>query len=348
MAYTGLMDDIRTIVKLGVPGKVPVFALSEEFDVKWYNRGTYEEIITDADKLAPCAIAATYEFDYDWVWLQVDDCIEFEPLGVGTRGSGNILRATYKYLPATETTLNSLKMPNPLKDGRMPILLDAIRKARQEFGDNACICGRTAAPFSSTSLLYGIQESMMLMFTDPDLFKKTCDFFVELQALWGQAQFEAGAHALWVGDCNAMSNLISFEHYNKFAYDPAKELLERYREMGVLTFFHASEEKIPYIEKQATLGTDVLSVGPGVDIAQAKKATSGKVALMGNLDPVTILQRGTPEQVASEAARIMKIGKQDGGYIFDTGEMVPRDTPEQNMRAMIQAAREIGVNNIVA
>lgn len=338
MAYNGLMDDIRTIVKLGIPGRIPVCALSEEFDVKWYNRGTYEEIITDADKLAACAIAAAYEFDYDWAWLQVDDCIEFEVLGVGTRGSGNILRATYKYLPAQKDTLKSLKMPNPLRDGRMPILLDAIQKVRREFDDRICVCGRTAAPFSSTALLYGIEESMMLMFTDPDLFRRTCDFFVEMQALWGRAQFEAGAYALWVGDCNAMSNLISIEHYSKFAFDPARELIERYKEAGVLSFFHASEEKVPYIDKQAELGADVLSVGPGIDIAEAKKATAGKVALMGNLDPVNILQRGTPEQVAAEAARIMQTGKEGGGYIFNTGEMVPRDTPEENMRAMTQSA----------
>ena len=339
MAYIGLMDDIKTIVKLGTPKRVPVFALSEEFDVKWYNRGTYEEIATDTNKLAECSIASAYEFDYDWVWLQVDDCIEFEVIGVGSRGSGNILRATCDYLPATESTLNSLKMPNPKKDGRMPILLDAISKIRKEFGDSTCVCGRTAAPFSSTSLLYGIQESMMLMFTDPDLFKKTCDFFVELQFIWGKAQLEAGAHALWVGDCNAMSNLISIKQYSEFAFDPCKELLQRYKEAGILTFLHASEEKIPYIEKQATLGTDALSVGPGIDIAKAKKATFGKVALIGNLDPLEVLERDTPQKVADEAERIMNIGKQDGGYIFNTGEMVPRDTPEENMRAMMRSAK---------
>jgi uroporphyrinogen decarboxylase len=90
------------------------------------------------------------------------------------------------------------------------------------------------------------------------------------------------------------------------------------------------------------LGADVLSVGPGIDIAEAKKATSGKVALMGNLDPINVLERGTPEQVSAEAARIMRIGKDGGGYIFDTGEMVPRDTPEENMRAMIRSARQNG------
>ena len=164
MAYRGAIDDVRTIAQLGVPSRVPVFALSEEFDVRWYGRGTYEEIVLDAEKLAACTAAAIREFDYDWAWLQVDDCIEFEPLGVG----------------------------------------------------------------------------------------------------------------------------------------------------------------------------------PGVDIAQAKEATRGKVALMGNLDPIAVLERGTPEQVAAEAERIVTLGKQGGGYLFDTGEMVPRDTPEANVRAMIDAARRLG------
>ncbi|MEK7398830.1 MAG: uroporphyrinogen decarboxylase family protein [Candidatus Poribacteria bacterium] len=339
MAYEGLIDDIGTITNLGIPERVPVFALSEEFDVKWFNHGTYEEIISSADKLAECSIASAYEFGYDWVWLQIDDCIEFEPLGVGSRGSGNILRATCDYLPANEETLSALKMPNPKKDGRMPILLDAISKVRKEFGDNLCVCGRTAAPFSSASLLYGIEESFLLMLSDPDLLKRTCEFFIELQLIWGKAQFEAGAHALWVGDCNAMSNLISLAQYSKFAFEPCKELLQRFRDIAVLTFLHASEEKPEYIEKQAKIGADALSVGPGIDIGMAKQLTLGKIALIGNLDPLNILQRAIPQKVADETKRIMKIGKQGGGYIFNTGEMVPRDTPEENMRAMMRSAK---------
>lgn len=336
-----MIDDIKTIVNLGTPKKVPVFALSEEFDVKWFDQGTYEEIISNADKLAECSIASAYEFDYDWVWLQVDDCIEFEPLGVGSRGSGNILRATCDYLPASEETLKSLKMPNPKRDGRMPILLDAISKVRKEFGDNICVCGRTAAPFSSTSLLYGIEESMLLMFSDPDLLKKTCDFFIDLQFMWGKAQFDAGAHALWIGDCNAMSNLISLKQYSEFAFEPCKQLIERYKEIGVLTFLHASEEKPEYIEKQSTIGADALSVGPGIDIEIAKSLTEGKIALIGNLDPLNVLQRATPQKVSEETKRIMSIGKRNGGYMFNTGEMVPRDTPIENMQAMVTSAKSL-------
>lgn len=50
--------------------------------------------------------------------------------------------------------------------------------------------------------------------------------------------------------------------------------------------------------------------------------------------------QGIPEMVRKETKRIMEIGKQNGRYIFNSGEMIPRDTPEENMIAMVSTAKE--------
>jgi len=112
MAYDGVVDDVRKAIALEKPERLPVFACSEEFDVRWHGKYTYEEVCQDGEKMAEVWIAAIEEFDYDWAWLQVDDCFEFEPLGVGTYGEGNILRATKDYLPAAQQTLDSLRIPD--------------------------------------------------------------------------------------------------------------------------------------------------------------------------------------------------------------------------------------------
>ena len=67
MAYDGVIEDVKRAIALEKPYRTPVFALSEEFD-------------------------------YDWAWVQADDCWEFEPLGVGCPGRGNILRATRDHI----------------------------------------------------------------------------------------------------------------------------------------------------------------------------------------------------------------------------------------------------------
>ena len=338
--YSGLMDDVRTCVDLGIPKRVPVFALSEEFDVKWYGKYSYEETCQDGDKIAETLIAATEKFDYDWAWVQIDDCYEFEPLGVGTKGEGNILRATKEYLPAVEETLKNLKIPDPEKDGRMPEKLRAIKKIREHFGDSVCITGGLAAPFSSVGLLYGLTESMMLMYTDPGLFRDTMDFFVELQKIWGKAQFKAGAHAVWLGDCSAMSNLISADQFKEFAFEPCKKVVDDFNLAGGLTFLHNSEESVAHIELATEFGVSAINVGPGIDIGKSKEILRGKTCLMGNLEPIEILMNSSAETVGKEAERIMNTAKVGGGYMFNTGEMNPRDVPETNMEAMIKTARE--------
>ena len=339
MAYDGVVEDVRRAVALERPKRLPVFANSEEFDVKWHGKYTYEEVCQDGQKMAEVWIAAIEEFDYDWAWLQVDDCFEFEPLGVGTQGSGNILRATRAYLPATRETLRNLRMPNPATDGRMPEKLKAIRLVRARFGDTVLVTGGCAAPYSSVGLLFGLQETMLLALTDPDLLADACEFFVELQSRYIKAQIDAGAHAIWLGDCNAFSAMLSLEQYRRHAFPSCKKLVERVHEYGAIVQLHNSEVSIPYLLAESELGVDVVNCGPAADLAAVRRALTGKQCFSGNLDPIEVLLRGTPAQVAAEAERITEIGYSDGGYLFNTGEMNPRDVPVENMKAMIEAVR---------
>jgi MtaA/CmuA family methyltransferase len=342
MAYPGVIEDVRRAIRLEKPGRLPAFACSEEFDVKWHGKYTYEEVCQDGQKMAEVWIAAIEEFDYDWAWLQVDDCFEFEPLGVGTRGQGDILRATKDYLPPTGETLKSLALPNPQTDGRMPEKLKAIRLLRERFGDTVLIEGSCAAPYSSVGLLFGLEETMILMATDPELLHEACEFFVELQSCYIRAQIEAGAHAVWLGDCNAFSAMLSLGQYRRFAFPSCQRLVEKAHECGAIVHLHNSEVSPPYLLAESELGVDIVNCGPAADMAAVHQALGGRTCFSGNLDPIEVLMRGTPDQVAEEAARLVESCYPGGGYLFCTGEMNPRDTPVENMRAMIEAVRRSG------
>lgn len=342
MAYQGVLDDFRAAIALKTPNRVPIVANGEEFDVHVCGGGvTYNEYNRDAKIMSAVQIAAVKRFGYDWSWLQVDDCMVYEVLGVKVIGEGDILPATVGYLPATRETLNSLPGVDPKKDGRLPVLLEAIRRVKDEFGDTVAVVGRTEAPFSSVALLYGIEETMLLPYTDPELLVDTLKYFVGIQTAFGLAQREAGADAVWFGDCNASGHLMSPKYYEEYAMPYVTEVVKEYDKAGLWSIYHASEEKEGHLKQQASTGVSVLSVGPGLDIGKAKAAVGDKVCLIGNLDPVNVLMNGTPDEVAEEARRIMSVGRQGGGYIFNTGEMVPRDVPVANMEAMLAAAHEL-------
>lgn len=342
MAYKGVLDDVKKAIALEEPNRTPVFANSEEFDVKWYGKWDYETVCQDGDKLAEVWIAAIEEFDYDWAWVQVDDCWEFEPLGVGCVGECNILRATKDYLPATRESLASWPRFDPLAAGRIPEKLKAIRKIKERFGDTILIEGSAAAPYSCVGLACGMTETMMMGLDDPELMADMCDFFVEQQYKYIKAQVEAGANGIWLGDCNAFSEMLSLEQYREFAFPSSKKLIEKCKaDFDVIFHLHISEIRPEYLVAESELGVDIISVGPAADIAEVKKALTGKCCFTGNLDPIEVLMRGTPEKVESEVERIMGICKPGGGYIFSTGEMNPMQVPAENMHAMVKKAKEL-------
>jgi len=134
----GVLDDIKRCVRLEEPERTSVFALSQEFDARMSGL-TYAEYVTDPKKAARCQIENIERFGYDWAWLHLDDCIEFEAIGVGVRIEGNVVPVTSGYLPATWETLRSLRLPDPHRHGRMPLLLEVIRRVREHFGDGTFV-----------------------------------------------------------------------------------------------------------------------------------------------------------------------------------------------------------------
>ncbi len=333
------MDDVRRAVAMERPKQLPVFICSEEMDVRVCG-SRYDRYNSDAHEMARVQIAAIERFDYDWAWLQVDDCLEFEPLGVGTKGGGDILPATCEYLPTTDASLARLREHGYRVEGRMNVLLDAIAAVKAHFGDTVCVTGRTAAPFSSAVLAFGMNETMMLLYDRPEFVREAMEFFEEYQIRFGLHQIEAGADALWYGDCNASGHLISPDTYRDFAMAPARRVSEAYKQTGAVVIYHASEELPAIVDLQAGLGFSILSVGPGLDIEEARNIAGGRVCLSGNVDPLAVLARGTPDMVRDEVERIVTNVSRHGGHVMNSGEMVPRDTPEENVHTFVKTTRD--------
>jgi len=100
-----------------------------------------------------------------------------------------------------------------------------------------------------------------------------------------------------------------------------------------------SEIKTPYLVAETALGADIINCGPAANMGEVREAFKGRSCYSGNLDPIEVLMNGTPRQVADEADRLVRPCLPGGGYVFCPGEMNPRDVPEENMRAMIEAVR---------
>ena len=115
----------------------------------------------------------------------------------------------------------------------------------------------------------------------------------------------------------------------------------RGQERAMMDFFDRPDFVHAVLEMMADTGAHVVEpLDPlgGVSVADAKRRIGDRVALMGGLNTLT-LSLGTPEQVRTEAIRKCR----EGGpydYILAAGDMVPPDTPLENLRAMVKVAVE--------
>jgi uroporphyrinogen decarboxylase len=222
----------------------------------------------------------------------------------------------------------------------MAVLLEAIGRVKSHFGDRVCVTGRVAAPFSSVTLAFGITETMLLLYDRPDFVREALKVLEEYQFRFASDQIAAGADALWVGDCNASGHLISPELYRDFAQEPARRLSQACRNAGGEVIYHASEEQSALLDLQADAGFSVLSVGPGLPIDEARRTVGPRVCLCGNVDPIAVLSRGTTGMVREAVEQTVATVSRHGGHLLNSGEMVPRDTPAENLAAFVAAGRE--------
>ena len=338
MAYLNVLNDIKRCIGIEVPEQFPVLALTEEFDVAQAGM-TYKEYASSEENAAKVHIQGIEKFDYDWACVYIDDCIEFEPLGVETICFNNVPASASRFLPAVQESISRLDIPDPMTAGRMPVQLGAIRRIRQRFGDSVLVCGRTPAPFSAVTLLYGIEQTMMLIYDEPKLLHDTMKFLLDVETSYAKAQIAAGVHALWIGDCSSSSRFLPVELFKKFAAEPAAEFISRVKAMGAIAIYFSAEKSIPHLMAALELGADIIGVSENADIAECKRTLNKKVCLMGNLDPINIVMNGTPEVIKAEVRRIISIAGRDGGFLFNTGEGIPRDTCPKNVKAIIEALR---------
>lgn len=77
-------------------------------------------------------------------------------------------------------------------------------------------------------------------------------------------------------------------------------------------------------------------------LAEIKDEFGDKLSMMGNLPTMTVMLKGTPEEIVQESRRAIIDAGEGGGFILSTGDQCARDTPYENLKSMVKAAKRYG------
>jgi len=127
-----------------------------------------------------------------------------------------------------------------------------------------------------------------------------------------------------------------------------KRVTELASDIGIPTHVHSCgpETELVKIAAEETKLTviDPLEIPPMGDcnLKELKKLYGNRIILKGNLHTTKIMLNGSKADVEEASKRAIDDASAGGGFILSTGDQCGRDTPDENIFAMVETARTYG------
>lgn len=234
------------------------------------------------------------------------------------------------------------RVVDPTADGRLRVYLDAITYAYEARGDTVPVLAYVPAPFTTAQQLVDQEAFLVGLLTEPERVKTLLAYATRSVTRFCRAIIGAGGLPILV-DPLASGSVISAEHYREFALPSEAEVIRYLHRYDLDVVLHICGDTRATIGMMAETGADLLSIDR-IEVTEAIAGAGTTCRIIGNYDTSAILL-SDPATVAQEVVTMVEAGQNcPKGFVAATGCEVPVETPPQNVRAFVRAAKEAGVN----
>jgi uroporphyrinogen decarboxylase len=296
---------------------------------------------TNPEVLASAQISHCEKYDFDGVFISSDNVIMYEALG------GEIFYPDEDSYPlwtdpiiTDSRDLSKLRIPDPQKAGRMPLVIEAAQIAMDRVGDRLFVLANIdSGPFQLAGTLMGMENAMMALIDKSDEMREILDFCGQVAIAYGIGMAKSGCHGLQFGESTA--SLIGRKLYEHIVWPYDRMVIEELKKSGLYLFLHVCGNSRAIFDLMVESGADCLEFDSQVDISWAKEKAGDKVAIKGNINTTSFVSKSV-EEITMEYQRALESAKAGGGYILCGGCEVPADTPDEILRAMRQSVERYG------
>jgi uroporphyrinogen decarboxylase len=304
----------------------------------------FSEWRRDPEKIAGSFIQAVETYGFDGVVFDLDTATLAGALGVPVEQPENDPALSHGARLQDLAEVDELAPVDVGADPRVQVWLEAVRLVVAHFGDEVLVRGNCdQAAFSLASMMRGPVEWMMDL-TDPDhhqgarkLLDHCCEAHLQLVRLMAGT----GAHMASGGDSPAGPSLVSPGMYRGFAQPWERRIVEEAHRLGLPYVIHICGRTEPILDDMLETGADGFDLDYQTDARVAHEKLKDEAVFVGNLDPSEVIGRGTPELVEAKSRELCEIFADTPRFVLNAGCAIPADTPPENVRAMLRAARGI-------
>jgi len=216
-------------------------------------------------------------------------------------------------------------------------LSTCIRILKRESAGRWPVLGAVTASFSLPAMLMGIGPWLELFLNgDEKLRDRLLDLCSRFCSRQITALRDAGADLIVYVNPVASATFITPAKFRSLALPWVVRDLEQPGPSGVI-FFNGGGRINPILaDLQAHTRIGAYYLNPFDDIAEARSILGPQALIAGSINDIRLID-WSPLEIDREVERIMRAGKEAGGFIFGT-LLMPLSIPEANIRALMEAA----------
>lgn len=238
---------------------------------------------------------------------------------------------------------NHLTPVDPYKDGRLPLILEAINIIKEKIGDQVGVGSFIGGPFTIAASLRGTENLLKDMIKNPEMAHQLLKIATESAFSYIDAVSDLGV-VPGIAEPTASCTVMSRKKYQEFVTPYLKMTVDKIvARSGQPPLLHICGQTDKIWEDMVDSGAGVISLDNIVDMEAAKKSIGHRACLMGNIKPVETMKLGKKQDIIREAQDCMRtLYDNPRGYILATGCQLPLDTPFENIEYLMDAARTFG------
>jgi hypothetical protein len=194
----------------------------------------------------------------------------------------------------------------------------------------------------------GSMQVLRDFYEQPDLMRQVLEFYLGyVDETLRRVLPECPDEILINGSASSLS-LSSPTIYRQYDLPIIQRISSLCKQAGVICHQHTCGRSRLLIEINYN-ETDIdvmepLERAPGgdVDLAEVKQRFGDKFCLKGNVNTFETMLNGTVADVRREAQACIDAAAAGGGFILATGDQCGRDTPDENIFALVEVAKSYG------
>ena len=305
---------------------------------------TCKQYVFDPDVMVETETAMFNRYRHDSVGISITLRGMAEAMGSVMNYPEDNISLLEKPVVEKPEDVDNLTIVDAHKDGKLPLVLDALQRLRDRIGKEGNVGAGMAGPFSVAASVVGTENLLRWMVKKPEVLHKVMDMVTLCNEQYIKAVGELGFKGVSFSDPVSSTSLLKVKQFKEFS------LPYLTRNIAHVKQYCGSKPMVHICGTSKALWRDCVEAGIGTfsldnieDLAEAKEIMGKDVVITGNVPPVDVMLYGDREMIRKSVREcIRKAWNSPKGYILSTGCQIPKGTSLENLEYFMEAGREYG------